>query len=193
MTSSLNEDARSKGLVAALQAVADCLSLTGAFLAVLCMVAMTLLVLAEIVLAGVSRIIPSVPSTTHIGWEYSGYLMGACFLLGAGMTFRAGLQIRVEALLRAGKGRFSRVLETIASLAGAAVAVFVAMALVQFALRTWGYGEVSQDSLTPLWIPQAVLALGAVIMALQMLVRVLACLTGAPLDRPDLGAASAIE
>ncbi|SHN07201.1 TRAP transporter small permease [Roseibium suaedae] len=193
MTSSLNEDARSKGLVAALQAAADCLSLTGAFLAVLCMVAMTLLVLAEIVLAGVSRIIPSVPSTTHIGWEYSGYLMGACFLLGAGMTFRAGLQIRVEALLRAGKGRFSRVLETIASLAGAAVAVFVAMALVQFALRTWGYGEVSQDSLTPLWIPQAVLALGAVIMALQMLVRVLACLTGAPLDRPDLGAASAIE
>lgn len=193
MTSSLNEDASGKGVVAALQAASDRLSLAGAFLAVLCMITMTFLVLAEIVLAGLSKVILVLPSTTHIGWEYSGYLMGACFLLGAGMTFRAGLQIRVEILLRAGKGRYARALETVSTFAGATVAVFVAIALVRFALRTWGYGEVSQDSLTPLWIPQAVLALGSVIIALQMTVRLLACLTGAALDRPDIGAVSAID
>ncbi|OHV79527.1 hypothetical protein LCM4579_02915 [Ensifer sp. LCM 4579] len=193
MTSSNIEDAGNKGLVTALQAVADALSLAAAFIAVLCMIAMTLLVLAEIVLASLSKGIPWLPSSTHIGWEYSGYLMGACFLLGAGMTFRAGLQIRVEALLRAGKGRFARLFEVASAFVGVAVSIFLAFALVNFALRTWGFGEVSQDSLTPLWIPQAVLALGAIIMALQMVVRLIASLTGRPLERPDLGAATAIE
>lgn len=193
MTSSKIEDAGNKGLVTALQAVTDGLSLAAAFIAVLCMIAMTLLVLVEIVLASLSKLISFVPTSTHIGWEYSGYLMGACFLLGTGMTFRAGLQIRVEALLRAGKGRFAHAFEIASSFVGATVSIFLAYSLMNFTLRTWGFGEVSQDSLTPLWIPQAVLALGAIILALQMVVRLIASLTGHPLERSDLGAATAIE
>jgi len=193
MTSSQTEDGGRIGRVAALQAAADALSLAAAGLAVMCLIAMTLLVLTEIVLGALSKLLPAVPATTHIGWEYSGYLMGACFMLGAGLTFRAGLQIRVSALLRAGRGTQARLLETVSALAGTAVSVFLAVALVRFTFRTLGFGEVSQDSLTPLWIPQAVLATGAVVLALQMVVRLIACLTGQTLERPDLGAASAIE
>jgi TRAP-type C4-dicarboxylate transport system permease small subunit len=137
--------------------------------------------------------VSSVPSGIGIAWEYSAYLMGGAFLLGSGMTLRAGQQIRVELLLRAGGGRFARVLEMASCVVGSLVTVFLAYTLVELALRTYGFGEVSQDSFTPLWIPQAVLALGAVILALQMLARTVASFVGAPVDRPDLGAATAIE
>jgi TRAP-type mannitol/chloroaromatic compound transport system permease small subunit len=187
------ESARESGIVAAVQTAADLVSIAAGFLAALCIVALTFLVLAEIFVALVARIVPSMPPSIHIGWEYSAYLMGASFLLGAGMTLRAGLQIRVEMLLRAGHGRYARAFETVASIIGAIVTVFLAVTMVTYTLRTWRFGEVSQDTGTPLWIPQAVLAVGAVVLALQLTTRVLACLTGRTLDRPGLGAATAIE
>jgi TRAP-type mannitol/chloroaromatic compound transport system permease small subunit len=76
---------------------------------------------------------------------------------------------------------------------GSLVTVFLAYTLVELTLRTYGFGEMSQDSFTPLWIPQAVLAVGAVILALQMIARTAASFLGVPVDRPDLGAATAIE
>lgn len=184
---------RETGLSAALQRAADRLSVAGALLAAACIVALTFLVLAEILVAMLSKFIPSMPSSIHVGWEYSAYLMGASFLLGAGMTLRAGLQIRVEMLMRAGHGRYARALEGLSSALGSAVSLFMAYTLVEFTLRTYRFGEVSQDSLTPLWIPQAVLAFGAIILALQMIARTLTCIAGQPVDRPDLGAATAIE
>lgn len=180
-------------LVAALQAAADRLAILGGWLAASCVAALTGLVLAEIMVALLARLIPAMPASIHIGWDYSGYLMGAAFLLGAALTLRAGVQIRVEILLRAAGGRLARGLEVVASLVGALVTLFLARALVALAWRTWSFGEVSQDSLTPLWIPQAVLAFGAVLLALQMLARLLTCLLGGAPARPELGAASAIE
>jgi len=193
MTPTRSEGAREAGIVAAVQTAADLLSILGSYLAVACTVGLALLVLAEILAATLARVIPSVPASIHVGWEYSGYLMGASFLLGAGMTLRAGLQIRVEMLMRAGKERFARQFEAVSSLIGAGVTVFLAISMVNLTLRTWRFGEVSQDSLTPLWIPQAVLALGAIILALQMVARVFTCLAGRSVDDPTLGAASAIE
>lgn len=182
-----------RGPVAALQRAADFLSLIAAWLAGLCIIALTFLVLIDTVMAFVSRYVPSVPTGTGVGWEYSAYLMGAAFLLGAGMTLRAGLQLRVELLLSMGKGRHARMFEIMAALLGSLVTVPLAWWLGQFALRTWSFGEVSQDSLTPLWIPQAVLAVGAAILAIQMLARLLTAVSGHAVDKPSLGAASAIE
>lgn len=181
------------GGIAVLQRTADLLSVTGGWAAAGCILGLTGLVLAEIIVAFLARFIPAMPSGIGIGWEYSAYLMGSSFLLGAGMTLRAGLQLRVEILLRAGRGRFAAALELFSALLGTGLCGFLAFTLMRLALRTYGYGEVSQDSFTPLWIPQSVLALGATILALQMAVRLIAALTGRPLDRPDLGAATAIE
>jgi TRAP-type mannitol/chloroaromatic compound transport system permease small subunit len=175
------------------QTAADLLSIVGSYLAVACTVGLTSLVLAEILVATLARLIPGIPASIHVGWEYSGYLMGASFLLGAGMTLRAGLQIRVEMLMRAGQARFARQFEAISSIIGAGVSVFLAASMVNLTLRTWRFGEVSQDSLTPLWIPQAVLALGAIILALQLIARVLTCFAGNSVNKPSLGAATAIE
>lgn len=179
--------------IAALQGAADLLAWAGTWVAAACILCLTGLVLAEIIVAFLARFIPSMPSGIHIGWEYGAYLMGASFLLGAGMTLRAGLQLRVEILLRLGQGKLARGLEVISAAIGSAICVFLAVNLARMTLRTWGYGEVSQDSFTPLWMPQAVLTLASVMLAVQMVVRLVAALSGAELERRDIGASTAIE
>jgi TRAP-type mannitol/chloroaromatic compound transport system permease small subunit len=191
--SSAVDSTRDSGPVAVLQRSADGLSLAASYLAVGCIAALVLLVLAEILFALLARVFPFVPSGIGFAWEYSSYLMGGAFLLGAGMTLRAGLQIRVELLIRAGKGRYARPLELASSLVGAVVSIFLGWSLIAFTLRTYRFGELSQDSFTPLWIPQALLSLGAVVLAVQMAARTLTCLVGHKVDKPELGAATAIE
>lgn len=190
----LQQQQEGRGFAASLQRVADMLSLGGAWAAALCTAALTLLVLIDTLLAFASRYISeSIPAGTGVGWEYSAYLMGAAFLLGAGLTLRAGLQLRVELLLAAGKGRFARMMELFSAALGSAVTVSLTIWLARFTLRTYGYGEVSQDSFTPLWIPQLVLTIGMGVLAFQMVARLVTCLSGGALDRPALGVASAIE
>ena len=65
--------------------------------------------------------------------------------------------------------------------------------MVRFALQSYGYDQRSSESYTPLWIPQAALAIGAVILALQMVVRLIAALLGAPLEDKTLGVATLPE
>jgi TRAP-type mannitol/chloroaromatic compound transport system permease small subunit len=187
------DNVQETGPAAMFQRIADGLSLAASYLAAGCIIALTGLVLAEILVAFLSRIFPSLPSGIAIAWEYSAYLMGGAFLLGAGMTLRAGLHIRVELLLRAGQGKYAHTLELVSSLIGSAVSVFLAWSLMVFAVRSYSFGEVSQDSFTPLWPAQGLLALGASVLALQMVARTLSCLLGRRVDRPELGAATAIE
>lgn len=182
-----------RGAAAALQGAADVVSLVGAWLAGVCIVGLTLLVLVDTLLAFVSRYVPAVPTGTGVGWEYSAYLMGAAFLLGSGLTLRAGLQLRVEILMSSSRPRLVWLLELLASALGSAVTVALAVWLAIFTQRTFGFGEVSQDSFTPLWIPRLVLTVGMAVLAFQMVARLVTCLTGGPVNRPELGAASAIE
>ena len=195
MTENFNESRDTQpsiGLPAALQRAADAVSMVGAWIAGLCIVGLTFLVLIDTALAGLSRIMSFLPNGTGIGWEYSAYLMGSAFLLGSGMTLRAGLQLRVELTMSPSRKRLTRVLETFSSLLGAVLTTSLTIWLFNFTMRTYGYGEVS-DSFTPLWIPQAVLTLGAGTLAFQMIARLVTCVSGGEVNNPKLGAASAIE
>ncbi|SFB10532.1 TRAP-type mannitol/chloroaromatic compound transport system, small permease component [Poseidonocella pacifica] len=182
-----------RGPAAALQRAADVVSLFGAWAAGLCIVGLTLLVLTDILLAFFSKYLSFVPSGTGVGWEYSAYLMGAAFLLGSGMTLRAGLQLRVELIMSSRHALRVRVLEIFSATLGSIVSGSMTIWLLEFTLRTHRYGEVSQESFTPLWIPQAVLTLGAGVLAFQMIARLISAIAGHPLNDPKLGAASAIE
>ncbi|WP_272848009.1 TRAP transporter small permease subunit [Paracoccus saliphilus] len=168
-------------------------SLTGAWLAAMCIASLTVLVLVDTLLAFVSRYLRFMPTGTGIGWEYSAYLMGAAFVLGAGLTLRAGLQLRVELLISSGKARLAWLLELFSCTLGSLVTVVLTIWLARFTLRTYGFGEVSQDSFTPLWIPQSVLTIGMAVLAFQMLARLMTCLAGGAVNNPELGVASAIE
>lgn len=191
--SSTVDDSRATGPLAMLYRIADGLSLVAAFLAAVCIVALTGLILTDMTVAFVARFVPTMPAGIGIGWEYSAYLMGGSFMLGAGMTLRAGQQIRVELLLRARGGRFARLGEAASCLVGSAVTVYLAVTMSQLTMRMLGSGEASQDSFTPLWIPQSALTVGAIILALQMIVRTLACIAGDRVERPELGASTQIE
>ena len=181
------------GPIAVFQRGVDAISLLGAYLAAACLVAMVLLVLAEISAGLLSRVIPAVPSGIRFAWEYSAYLMGAAFMFGGALTLRSGMEIRVEMLLRAGDGRFQRPLELFSSFIGAGFLSMLAWSLSAFAWQSWTSSQVSGDTFTPLWIPQGALALGAVLFSLQAVARFLSCLAGYPLDNDDFKVASASE
>ncbi len=180
-------------MVAWFQRIVDALALAAAYVAAACLVAMVLLVLAEISVGLLSRVFKSVPSGIRFAWEYSAYLMGASFLFGGALTLRSGMQIRVELLLRASNGRFERPLEIFSSLIGALFLAMLAWSLTNFAWQSWVSTQVSGDTLTPLWIPQGALALATLIFALQAFARLLSCLARLPLDNDSFKVASASE
>ena len=181
------------GPIAVFQRFVDVLALAAAYVAAACLVAMVLLVLAEISTGLLSRVFPGMPSGIRFAWEYSAYLMGSAFMFGGALTLRSGMQIRVELLLRAGNGRFERPLEILSSLVGAAFLGMLAWSLTAFTWQSWTSAQVSGDTLTPLWIPQGALALATAIFALQAFARFLSCLARLPLDNDDFKVASASE
>jgi TRAP-type C4-dicarboxylate transport system permease small subunit len=103
------------------------------------------------------------------------------------------MQIRVELLLRARGGAWARPIELLSSAIGAGFMIFLAWYMTAFAYDSYVSGQVSADSDTPLWIPQAALALATAIFALQTVVRVFACIAGTKLENEAFKVASAAE
>ena len=181
------------GAVAAFQRFVDRLSLVAAYAAAACLLAMVLLVLAEISTGLLSRVISVMPSGIRFAWEYSAYLMGSAFMLGGALTLRSGMQIRVELLLHMRNGQWRRPLEIFSSLIGALFLGMLAWSLWAFTWQSWTSAQVSADTMTPLWIPQAILALATTVFALQALARLLTCIAGQALDNDDFKVASVSE
>ena len=176
-----------------LQRIVDRISLISAYLAAICLGGLTLLTLGQVAMGVLSKFSHAFPSDIAVGWEYSAYLMGSSFMFGAALTMRAGMQIRVQIILQSFGGRFQRPLEVISSAIGAAFVTFLAYSLACFAFESYISDQVSGGSLTPLWIPQASLALGTAIYALQSIMHVLAALLGKPLVNESFKVASATE
>lgn len=109
------------------------------------------------------------------------------------MTLRSGMQIRVEIVLRLMSSRFRWILELCSSLIGAVFVTFLAWSLALFAIDSYLSEQVSGGSLTPLWIPQAALAIGTSVFALQSIMRVIACVFNEPLVNESFKVASASE
>jgi len=181
------------GVFAALQSAADGLSIAATWAAVACLAALLFIVLGEVLLGVLSRLSPAFPSSIGFAWEYSSYLMGAAFMLGAGLALRAGMHVRVELLIAMRGHRYARFFETLSAALGLAFTAVLAGSLVRFTYQAYSFNQLSPESFTPLWIPQSVLALGATILAIQMFVRLVACLLGKRLEDKTLGVATLPE
>ncbi len=101
--------------------------------------------------------------------EIAGYLMAAASFLALAGSFRAGAHIRVNMLLR----RLPLGGRRIAELACLTIAFAVAAGFTWFFGKlAWGsfrFGDVSTGLLAiPLWIPQAVMALGTLVFAVAV-------------------------
>lgn len=181
------------GPVETIQRFVDRIALVSAYAAAGCLGLLTLLTLGQVACGLLSKVIDGFPSDIAVGWEYSAYLMGTAFMLGGGLTLRAGMQIRVELLLRAFDERFRQPLELLSAVLGAAFVSFLAWSLAMFSLSSYSSGAVSGESLTPLWIPQAALTVGTAVYALQSIMQVIACLMKMPLINESFKVAATTE
>jgi len=171
----------------------DRLSRLDGWLGAVCLASLTGLMLAEVFVRAVSNFIPAVPASIPVAWEWSSYLMAATFTFGAAMTLRAGGHIRVSLLLANAPPALRRLLDVAAATVALAFMAFLAYAMVKFTYASYSKGQTSISSDTPLWIPQAVVTFGMVLLALQFLARVIQALLGLPLEDARMKAGALVE
>src|SRR3954449_5460420 len=158
-----------------------------------CLVSLTLLMLAEITVRALSNVIEWVPADIPVAWEYSSYLMAACFTFGAAMTLRAGGHIRVTLVLARVSPQTRRVMETVLAALGTFFCGFLAWAMAYFTWRSFDAGQTSVSSGTLVWIPQAFVTFGIVLLTVQFFARFLQAILGLPLEDLNMRAGSVAE
>jgi TRAP-type C4-dicarboxylate transport system permease small subunit len=162
----------------------DKLTRLDGWLGALCLAALTAFMIVGMTIRLLAGFVMWLPPDLPIAWEYSSYLMAATFTFGAAMTLRCGGHIRVRMVLNRLDGRARSGLEILASLAALAFFCFFTRALLHLAMSSYQLNERSIASDTPLWIPQAVVAFGVLLMCLQYLARVVRSLMGLPVEQP---------
>ena len=162
----------------------DRISLVAGAVGAVCLALIPVLILADIGYGLLTR-----ASLTFV-WEYAAFLMAATFFLGLAYTLRTAGHVRVSLLAEHLPTKAAWVLDIVATAIALYFAGFVAYAMVQFAWSSYAGGSVSfTPTATPLAIPQSVLAFGAVLLVLQLAVRLARLLIG---DAPDAPPASDI-
>ncbi|MEM8742117.1 MAG: TRAP transporter small permease [Pseudomonadota bacterium] len=118
--------------------------------------------------------------------EYSSYLLAPVLFAGAGWTLGRGGHIRVAVLTQLMPPRAQWLADLLGSVFALGVSLFVSLALVEYTARSFEVGSVSTyPTRTPIWMPQAVLTFGWVVLVLGLIARILRLITGRmPEDAP---------
>ena len=171
----------------------DLLSRLDGWLGAGCLVSLTSLMIAEVVLRALSNVWESVPADIPVAWEYSSYLMAACFTFGAAMTLRAGGHIRVTLVLARVSPKMRRHMETVLAIVGTFLCGFLAWSMAYFTWRSFESGQTSVSSGTLVWIPQALVTFGICLLAVQFLARFFQAAFGLPLEDLTMRAGEVAE
>lgn len=100
---------------------------------------------------------------------YAGYVMGGSTFLAMAYTFREGGHIRVNILMNALGDKAAWFVQLWCFLAGSVITIFFAFYIAKMTLVSYRFEDLSESAdATPLWIPQAFLAVGAVILAVSV-------------------------
>ena len=123
-----------------------------------------LLILLEIFLWNVYE------KTTLIADEYSAYALAIIVFWGAGLTLRDSGHIRIELLLKLLPSRIALWIEVAATVTSTGFVGYLLYYLYRMVYSTWNYNSTSGTlTNTPIWIPQAILFLGASAFLLQLI------------------------
>jgi C4-dicarboxylate transporter, DctQ subunit len=154
--------------VQSILAAIDRLSRLGCWAACACVAVATLLVLAEIAARKLFG------TSLDFAWEYAAYLCAMAFLLGAGHALATGAHVRVQLVLDALPPRGQRVLDILATLGTVLIAAYLAWAVGKLAWNSFADGTRSfLPSNSPLYPFQAAFALGALLLVLQAIARLM--------------------
>jgi TRAP-type C4-dicarboxylate transport system permease small subunit len=171
----------------------DVLSRLDGWLGAGCLVTLTGLMLAEVLVRALSNIFPWVPADIPVAWEYSSYLMAATFTFGAAMTLRAGGHIRVTLVLARVSPATRRKMETVLAALGVCFCGYLAWAMAYFTWRSFDAGQTSVSSGTLVWIPQAFVSFGVVLLTVQFVARFFQAALGLPLEDLSMRAGAVAE
>lgn len=171
----------------------DTLSRLDGWLGACCLVTLTCLMLAEVLVRALSNVFPWVPADIPVAWEYSSYLMAATFTFGAAMTLRAGGHIRVTLVLARVSPAVRRWIETVLAACGVFFCGFLAWAMAYFTWRSFESGQTSVSSGTLMWIPQVFVTFGVVLLTVQFVARFFQAALGLPLEDLSMRAGEVAE
>lgn len=148
--------------MSAIRKTLDFLYLASGVAAALCLIAILVLIVAQMVARWTGEIFPGAP-------DYAGYAMAAASFLAFANALNRGAHIRVSILLNAVPREARRLLEIWCFTLGAAVAWYFTYYAYWFVYWSWKFNEVSQgQDATLLWIPQSVMVIGGGLMALAL-------------------------
>ena len=169
----------------------DRLYLAGAVLGGLCLIAILALVIAQVGARWLGLPLAGAP-------ELAGYAMASSFFLPLGYAFRRQAHIRITLLIDRLTGSWRRMAECLCLTVGLGLAIYLAVFMVRMVQVSHTIGDVSQGAdATPLWIPQAGMACGAVLLAVALADSLLEHLFGARRatvgDRNPVGASAALD
>lgn len=115
-------------------------------------------------------------------WEYSAYLMSAAAMLAAPNTLTADGHIRVS-IMQSLRPGFQKVVDIFVAACALLVSSTLAYALCMLAYRSYSRGSTSPTiNAVPLAIPQSVMAFGAVLLAVQLLLIFTGVVFGKPMS-----------
>ena len=128
----------------------------------LCLVLMTLLILAQVVGRWFDILVPSTE-------DFSGFLLAAASFLALPYALREGAHIRVTLLISRLGPKRRRAVEAVVLLLALPLLAYIAWALGFMVYESWQFQELTQGYVAvPLWIPQLPVALGAALMVIAL-------------------------
>ena len=130
------------------------------------------LIVGQVVSRLVGRMIPGAD-------ELAGYCMAASFFLMLGPALRRGAHIRVGVLVDRPHGATRRAFEVVCLGFASALSLYFAFYWMRMTYDSYDFGDLSQGVLPiPLWIPQAAMAAGLVVLVVALLDDLIAVLAG---------------
>jgi len=129
-----------------------------AILASLSLIAIVLIILAQIFGRLLGIVIPSAD-------DFAGYFMSASIFLALAPTLRAGGHIRVTMLIHNLPKKATHVMELFCVSVGTFFSGYFAWYMINMVRESFRFNELSQGYIsTPLWIPQSALAFGTIVL-----------------------------
>ncbi len=140
----------------------DFLYLMAGILAACCLIAILGLIVVQMLARWTGEVFPGAP-------DYAGYAMAGASFLAFANALNRGSHIRVSILLNAVPNGVRRWLEIWCFGVATAVMWYFSYYAYRFVYWSWKFNDVSQgQDRTPLWMPQSVMLLGGVILAIAL-------------------------
>jgi len=127
-----------------------------------CLIAMTLLILAQVIARFFGVVIPS-------SEDFAGWILSATIFFGLAYTFNTGGHIRVTILLSRVTGKKRVVMEFFNMLLGLAITLYLSWYSIYTVYESYSYDEVTDTYLAvPLWLIQMPMAIGSTFLFIAM-------------------------